>query len=106
VTAPITLAPPESLAMLLCGLKPPTIARHVEEVAQLAERMAGRSLTTCTTSSSSRSTSGGAAGSSVTSSSRTSTVGLDEKRATIAGVLRLVPPETEANPVLCQHRIG
>jgi DNA replication protein DnaC len=38
VTAPITLAPPESLAMLLRGLKLPTIARHVEEVAQLAER--------------------------------------------------------------------
>ncbi|HEU4729728.1 MAG TPA: ATP-binding protein, partial [Kofleriaceae bacterium] len=38
MTAPITLAPPESLAMLLRGLKLPTIARHVEEVAQLAER--------------------------------------------------------------------
>jgi DNA replication protein DnaC len=38
VTAPLTLAPPESLAMLLRGLKLPTIARHAEEVAQLAER--------------------------------------------------------------------
>lgn len=38
MTAPITLAPPESLAMLLRGLKLPTIARHAEEVAQLAER--------------------------------------------------------------------
>jgi DNA replication protein DnaC len=38
VTAPITLAPPESLAMLLRGLKLPTVARHAEEVAQLAER--------------------------------------------------------------------
>lgn len=37
MTAPITLAP-ESLAMLLRGLKLPTIARHAEEVAQLAER--------------------------------------------------------------------
>jgi hypothetical protein len=27
-----------------------------------------------------------------------STVGLDEKRAAVAGVLRLVPPEIEANP--------
>ena len=37
MTAPITLAP-ESLAMLLRGLKLPTIARHAEDVAQLAER--------------------------------------------------------------------
>jgi integrase len=27
-----------------------------------------------------------------------STVGLDEKRAAVAGVLRLVPPESDANP--------
>ena len=27
-----------------------------------------------------------------------STVGLDEKRAAVAGVLRLVPPESNANP--------
>jgi DNA replication protein DnaC len=38
VTASITLGPPESLAMLLRGLKLPTIARHTEEIAQLAER--------------------------------------------------------------------
>jgi len=27
-----------------------------------------------------------------------SNVGLDEKRAAVAGVLRLVPPESDANP--------
>jgi DNA replication protein DnaC len=38
MTAAITTTPPASLALLLRSLKLPTVARHVEEVARLAER--------------------------------------------------------------------
>jgi DNA replication protein DnaC len=38
MTSTITASPPASLAMLLRALKLPTVARHAEEVARLAER--------------------------------------------------------------------
>jgi DNA replication protein DnaC len=38
MTAAITTTPPVSLALMLRALKLPTVARHAEEVAQLAER--------------------------------------------------------------------
>lgn len=38
MTSTIATSPPASLAMLLRALKLPTVARHAEEVARLAER--------------------------------------------------------------------
>ena len=38
MTAAITMTPPVSLALMLRALKLPTVARHAEEVARLAER--------------------------------------------------------------------